>query len=166
MRADKIFLVGFMAAGKSTIAKALAQKLDWRGKDIDELIEKRERKTVTDIFTHHGERYFRAAERAAIKELTPLQHVVIATGGGTFAVPDNRLVINEHGVSIWLDVSFNTVLERLPTDSRRPLAKNLTTMQALYTSRQAAYRDAHLRIDANRMATEELVEQIVEWMGA
>ena len=166
MRADKIFLVGFMAAGKSTVAKALAHKLDWRVEDSDALIEKRERKTVADIFDRHGELYFRTSERAVIQELAPLQHVVIATGGGTFTIQENRTVINQIGVSVWLDVSFNTVLERLPTDGRRPLAKNQTAMRALYDSRQPAYRYAHLRIDANELVTEELVKQIMEWMAA
>ena len=100
MRADKIFLVGFMAAGKSTVAKALAHKLDRRVEDSDELIEKRERKTVADIFDRHGELYFRTSERAVIQELAPLQHVVIATGGGTFTIQENRTVINQIGVSV------------------------------------------------------------------
>ena len=68
MKADKVYLVGFMAAGKTTVARALAKRLDWQAVDIDELIEQREHQTVADIFAKHGEPYFRAAERAVLLE--------------------------------------------------------------------------------------------------
>ena len=84
---DKIFLVGFMAAGKTTVARALAGRLGWRVEDVDELIEARERRTVADIFARQGEPYFRAVEREILHLLLPLRHVVVATGGGTFADP-------------------------------------------------------------------------------
>ena len=104
MTADKIYLVGFMAAGKTTVARALAERLGWRAEDIDELIEARERRTVAEIFARHGEPYFRALERDILKLLLPLRHVVVATGGGTFMDPENRTAINMDGVSVWLDV--------------------------------------------------------------
>ena len=85
MTTDKIYLVGFMAAGKSTAARALGQRLQWRAEDVDDLIERRERMTVADIFTRHGEPYFRQAERDMLQILRPLRHIVVATGGGTFA---------------------------------------------------------------------------------
>ena len=67
MITDKIYLVGFMASGKSTIARALAARLHWRSEDIDDLIERRERKTIADIFAKQGEPYFRSAEREILK---------------------------------------------------------------------------------------------------
>ena len=87
MTADKIYLVGFMAAGKTTVARALAARLGWRAEDIDELIEARERRPVADIFARAGEPYFRAVEREILKVQLPLRHVVVATGGGTFVDP-------------------------------------------------------------------------------
>ena len=122
MTADKIYLVGFMAAGKTTVARALAARLGWRAEDIDELIEARERRTVADIFARNGEPYFRTLEREILRLLLPLRHVVVATGGGTFMDPDNRAAINMDGVSVWLDVPFEELLARLPADGRRPLA--------------------------------------------
>ena len=165
MRADKVFLVGFMAAGKSTVARALGSRIDWRVEDVDARVEARERSTVSDIFATHGETYFRATERAVLRELLPLRHTVVATGGGTFADPGNRRLINADGASVWLDVSFETVVDRIPPDGRRPLAADRTTMEGLYRSRRTAYRHAHLRLDADRAPAGELVERILEWLG-
>ena len=97
-----MFLVGFMAAGKSTVAAALGARIDWRVEDIDTRIEARERSTVADIFAARGETWFRATERAVLRELLPLRHTVVATGGGTFADPGNRRLINADGASVWL----------------------------------------------------------------
>jgi len=165
MRADKIYLVGFMGAGKSTLADALGRALDWRVEDIDTLVERREKMTVADIFSHHGELHFREQEQAVLTKLMPTRHVVVATGGGTFVSPVNRAVINGDGVSIWLDVSLNRVIERLPTDGRRPLAADLPGMEQLFHTRQSAYRHAHMRLDVEGASTGELVERIVDWLG-
>ena len=166
MRTDKIFLVGFMAAGKSTVAEALGRRIDWRVEDVDARIEARERQTVADIFARHGEDHFRAVERAVVRELLPLRHAVVATGGGTFADPVNRTAINRNGTSVWLDVTFETVIARLPADGRRPLAGNRETLRGLYRARQAAYRQAHLRLDASALPAGALVERLMEWVGA
>jgi shikimate kinase len=107
MTPDKIYLVGFMASGKSTVARALATRLGWRAEDIDELIEQRDRRTIPEIFAQQGEPYFRAVEREILQVMQPLRHVVVATGGGTFMDPDNRVLINFDGVSVWLDVPWS-----------------------------------------------------------
>ena len=162
MVADKIYLVGFMAAGKSTVARALAARLRWRAEDIDELIEARERRPVADIFQKNGEPYFRAAEREILKLLLPLRHVVVATGGGTFMDPDNRAAINMDGVSVWLDVPFEELLARIPVDGRRPLAADRVAMERLFAMRAAAYAGATIRIDAGGVPAEDVAERIVE----
>jgi shikimate kinase len=160
--ADKIYLVGFMAAGKSTVARALAQRLHWRAEDVDELIEARERRPVADIFQKHGEPYFRAAERDILKLLLPLRHVVVATGGGTFMDPDNRAAINMDGVSVWLDVPFEELLARIPLDGRRPLAADRAAMERLFAIRGAGYACARFRVDAGGAAPEAVAERIIE----
>jgi len=164
LKADKIYLVGFMAAGKTTVARTLAKRLDWRAVDIDELIEDRERLTVADIFAKHGEAHFRAVERAVLfEQLTP-RHLVVATGGGTFADPQNRAAINGDGVSVWLDVPLDRLILRVPADGRRPLAADRAGFERLYHLRRAAYEHAHVRLDAGRAGVDALAEQLVDWL--
>ena len=162
MTADKIYLVGFMAAGKTTVARSLAERLGWRAEDIDELIEARERRTVADIFARNGEPYFRTLERDILRLLLPLRHVVVATGGGTFMDPDNRVAINMDGVSVWLDVPLDELVARLPADGRRPLAADRAQMERLYAIRQAAYANAQIRVDARGAHPEAVAERILE----
>ena len=165
MTADKIYLVGFMAAGKTTVARSLAERLGWRAEDIDELIEARERRTVADIFARSGEPYFRTLERDILRLLLPLRHVVVATGGGTFMDPDNRVAINMDGVSVWLDVPLDELVTRLPADGRRPLAADRAQIERLYAIRQAAYANAQIRIDARGAHPEAVAERILEAVG-
>jgi shikimate kinase len=159
---DKIYLVGFMAAGKTTVARALAARLGWHAEDVDELIEARERRTVADIFARQGEPYFRALEREILQLLLPLRHVVVATGGGTFVDPENRSAMNLDGLSVWLDVPFEDVLGRLPADGRRPLAADRVQMERLFATRQLAYAHARLRVDARGAHAEAVVERIMD----
>jgi shikimate kinase len=162
---DKIYLVGFMAAGKTTVARALAGRLGWRADDIDELIEARERRTVADIFARSGEPYFRAVERDILRLLLPLRHLVVATGGGTFMDPENRAAINLDGLSVWLDVPFDELLARIPADGRRPLAADRAQLERLFALRQAAYANARMRIDARDVRPDEVAERIIEALG-
>jgi len=158
---DKIYLVGFMAAGKTTVARAIARRLDWRAEDVDELIEARERLTVADIFARHGEPYFRAVEREILHLLLPLRHTVVATGGGTFMDPESQQAIQLDGTSVWLDVPLETIVARLPSDGRRPLSADRAQMERLFAMRQAAYARAHLRVDATG-AADLVAERILE----
>jgi len=164
VKADKVYLVGFMAAGKTTVARALAKRLDWKAVDIDELIEAREHLTVAEIFAKRGEAYFRALERQAVVDQLLPRHVVVATGGGTFADAQNRAAINRDGVSVWLDVPLDGLVGRVPSDGRRPLAADRPGFERLYYQRRAAYEQAHLRLDAGRASVDALVEQLVDWL--
>ena len=166
MTPDKIYLVGFMAAGKTTVARALAARLGWRAEDVDELIEARERRTVADIFARQGEAYFRSVERDILRLILPLRHVVVATGGGTFMDPENRAAINLDGLSVWLDVPLEVVVSRIPADGRRPLAADRTQMERLFAVRRAAYAQAHVRIDAQHAPAEEIAERIMDSLRA
>jgi shikimate kinase len=162
LKTDKIYLVGFMAAGKTTLAHALSRRLGWRAEDVDSVIEARERRTIAEIFARDGEPYFRAVERQVILSLIPLRHAVIATGGGTFVDPENRAAINADGVSVWLDVPLDGLLTRIPADGRRPLANDRLQLAMMYEARRLAYQQAQMRLDASLARAEELVEQLME----
>ena len=164
MKADKVYLVGFMGAGKSSVARALAKRLDWKVEDIDTRIERAERRDIPAIFRDNGEPYFRAREREALIGLLAERGVVVASGGGTFADASNRELMLRDGAVVWLDAPFETVVRRVPNDGRRPLAADRPGMEQLYNQRLVAYRQAHLRVDAGRGSVEELVEHIVEWL--
>jgi shikimate kinase len=162
VKTDKIYLVGFMGAGKTTVARALATRLGWRMEDIDERIEAREHRTIAAIFAREGEGFFREVERQVLQDLLPVRHAVIATGGGTFVDPENRSAINRDGVSVWLDVPLNEVVERIPRDGRRPLASDRSQLEALFAKRTLAYQSAHIRVAAAGVKPQALVEQIMD----
>jgi shikimate kinase len=162
MMPDKIYLVGFMASGKSTIASALAARLGWRVEDIDDLIERRERRSVAEIFAQQGEAHFRAVEREMLRMTQPIRHVVVATGGGTFMDSENRAQINLDGVSVWLDVPLVELIPRIPLDGRRPLASSRAELERLYAVRTETYQFAHLRVDAGGGSADAVADRILE----
>jgi shikimate kinase len=161
VKADKLYLVGFMGAGKTTVARRLAARLGWNATDLDDWIEAREARSVADIFAQEGEPYFRQVEHEALRALVSKRRTVVATGGGTFVDPSNRAVIAADGVSVWLDVPLNTALERLPPDGARPLAENRATLASLWNARQPAYALAQLRVDAEA-PVDDIVNQIID----
>jgi shikimate kinase len=163
VKADKLYLVGFMGAGKTSVARALGRRMGWRVEDIDHRIEAREHQRVAEIFARQGEPYFRNIERAVLQDLLSQRHAIVATGGGTFVDPENRAAMLSDGAVAWLDVPLDRVIERVPADGRRPLAADRVQMEQLYARRRAAYSQAHVRIDASRPLP-EIVERILEWI--
>jgi shikimate kinase len=166
VRADKIYLVGFMAAGKTSLARELGRRLDWRVEDVDERIEARERQSISSIFATHGEAYFRAVERAVVEDLLGPRHLVVATGGGTFVEAESRVLMKADGAVFWIDVPLAQLVARLPLDGSRPLATNRQQFEQLYQVRRLAYAQAHVRLDGSRASVGELADQVVEWLGA
>jgi shikimate kinase len=164
VNADKVYLVGFMGAGKTTVARAVARRLGWPFEDIDERIESRERRSVAAIFAQQGEAYFRQQERHVLGELLAERHIIIATGGGTFVEADNRALMLADGRVAWLDVPLAQVIARVPADGRRPLAADRMQMEQLYARRRLVYAEAHVRIDASRPVA-EVVERLLDWIG-
>lgn len=159
-----MYLVGFMGAGKSTVARALGGRLGWRVEDIDDRVESRERRSVSAIFSRDGEAYFRRVESEMLGELLPVRDAVIATGGGTFADPENRAAMLADGAVAWLDVPLQHALDRIPSNGRRPLAADRQSLEQLYLRRLPCYQMAHVRIDATRPVN-EVVERLLEWVG-
>jgi shikimate kinase len=124
----KIILVGYMAAGKTTIGKKLAQNLGIIFLDLDALIEKKEGKTINELFHQKGELYFRKLEHQLFKSLIDnAESFVLSTGGGTPCYSNNHLFLDKSNVvSIYLDASIQTVFDRLIVEKKqRPIVKDL-----------------------------------------
>lgn len=165
MRADKIYLVGFMGAGKTSLAQEVGRRLAWPVEDIDDRIEVREQRTIAEIFARHGEAYFRAIERLVVQELLLPRHVVVATGGGTFVDPDSRALMKADGVTFWIDAPLASLVTRIPLDGSRPLAPSRAQLEQVFLLRREAYEQAHVRLDGSRASVGELADMVVAWLG-
>ncbi len=109
----RVFLVGYMGVGKTTIGKLLSKELGVQFIDLDKYIESRYRKTVPDIFAEKGEEKFRMIEREMLREVATFQDVLISTGGGTPCFFDNMDLMNQHGVTVYIKASAKQLVSRL-----------------------------------------------------
>ena len=145
MARKNIVLCGFMGCGKSTIGSLLARKMGMALIDLDAYIEKKENKTVSQIFADSGEPYFRELERNAARELSEKKGLIIASGGGTLTFEENVKVLKQNGIIVLLDVPVEVVEQRLRHDTTRPLLNRPDKAQAmreLYEKRLPLYRAA------------------------
>ena len=161
----KIILVGFMGAGKSAVGRGLAKRLGVRFVDIDELIVKREGRSITKVFAEAGELYFRKVEKQITLEVCQRQDpCVIATGGGTLMDPDNRAALKEAGTLVWLKVSPEKALERTKDHPVRPLLKDENPRQkilSLLALREPLYAQAEMTVETNQQSVEQVIQQIL-----
>ena len=147
--ARSIVLVGMMGAGKTTVGKRLANRLDVRFIDADTEIEKAASQTIPEIFAQHGEPYFRDGERRVIARLLGEGPQVLATGGGAFMSPETRTAIAEKGISVWLQADVDLLLARVRRRSNRPLLENADpegTLRRLVAERYPVYALADLTV--------------------
>ena len=151
-----------MGVGKSTVGRALADRLGWSFLDLDDWIERQNGCTVAEIFTRHGEAFFRAEERRAAEEARKLRQHVIAAGGGAFAQPATREVLKDGAATVWLTCGIDAVLGRIGSDGSRPLAADRERMQALLAQRETSYRLADMDVDTTSASPEEVSEHIVQ----
>ena len=158
----RIYLVGFMGVGKTTVGRALSERLGFPFYDLDEMIEHELSSSVRDIFAQHGEPFFRQREHAVLRQIG-IPDAVVATGGGTFAFEENRALIRESGLSIHLSAPFDLVASRVRSHpSERPLFADERRAFTLFAERQRHYRAADLSIDVTANDTpRELVERIL-----
>jgi shikimate kinase len=147
-----VYVVGFMGAGKSTVGRHLAHRLGWSFFDTDVEIESAERTSIADIFASRGEPEFRRIESLIIRHhvswIERGRPAVLALGGGAFSQPGNRQLLDNNGVTVWLDCPFETVQHRVSHATHRPLARDPEAFAALYESRRDHYRlaDVHVPI--------------------
>jgi shikimate kinase len=168
-----IVLVGIMGAGKSTVGRRLAARLDLPFKDADAEIEAAAGMSVADIFVTHGESYFREGERRVIGRLLQEGPSVLATGGGAFMNAETRAWIGQTGISIWLKAELDVLMRRVRKRSNRPLLKNAdpeASMRQLMAARQPVYALADLTVESRDIPHERVVDDIVHallaWLPA
>lgn len=146
MKRKNIVLCGFMGSGKSTIGNLLSKKMGMAFIDLDAYIEKKENKSVSQIFADSGEEYFRQLEKNAVKELAYKKSIILATGGGTLTFRENVDILkNADNKIILLDLPVEVVEQRLQGDTKRPLLNRPDkekVMRELYEKRLPLYRSA------------------------
>jgi shikimate kinase len=147
---ERIVLVGFMGAGKSTVGPRVAEALGWTFLDLDVELARRLGASIADVFRTRGEDAFRLEERRLAEEASSLERHVLAAGGGAFAQPATRDALGKGALTVWLECGLPTVLARVPPDGSRPLAKDRETIAALFAQRESSYRQADCRVDAEQ----------------
>lgn len=160
-RTRPIIILGFMGAGKTTVAAVLARQLACTMIDLDSFLTEREGRTPQMIIDEDGEQRFRQLESEALRDaLEKGSAPVIALGGGTWMLAGNRSLINEHGgFTIWLDAPFNLCWERISVSesNSRPFARDRASARELYDKRRAIYDQAIMRIEVSADKSVEMI---------
>jgi len=166
-----VVLVGFMGSGKSSVGRVLAEKLGWTFEDLDQRVERRQGKTVAQIFRDNGEEEFRRLEREALQDLLSEVHAgryVIALGGGAFvqdSIPD--LIESARIPTVFLDAEVDHLLARCEAESerqgaKRPLLENRENFRKLYEARRPRYRRASLRKQTDGKTVEQIAVELIQ----
>ncbi|MFH1248446.1 MAG: shikimate kinase [Candidatus Omnitrophota bacterium] len=164
---NNIYLVGFMATGKSVVGKALAKKLQSIFIDLDELIEKKAGKNIPSIFRVKGEAYFRKIEKEALRQVSGRNNLVVSCGGGVVTNAQNIKVMKKSGRIICLKASPVVILKRSTKDSNRPLLnvdspKN--RIKELLLKRAVFYSKADYTLDTSRIGVGQVVDKLVQYI--
>ncbi|MFD2037691.1 shikimate kinase [Belliella marina] len=166
----KIVLVGMPGSGKSTFGRKLAKELNFAFIDLDHLIENEEGREIKDIFTNEGEGVFRQLETKYLNiALDNVEGFVLSTGGGTPCFNDNMDLINQKGVSVYLDVPINEIFRRFSMDMAgdRPMFAGLSSgeitlkLKDLLASREQYYDQAKIKLSGEDIPTELLVSELL-----
>jgi shikimate kinase len=164
-----IVLVGLMGAGKSTIGRRLAQKLDLAFVDADAEIEQAAGKSVPDIFRDHGEASFREGERRVIARLLESGPQVLATGGGAFMNEETRNNISRLGIAVWLKADIELLMKRVRRRDNRPLLKADNpeeVMQTLIEQRYPVYGRADIIVESRDVPHSSIVSDVIRALAA
>jgi shikimate kinase len=162
----RIFLIGLIGSGKTTLGKKLAESLKIPFIDLDEYIVRKELKSISEIFSLKGETYFRECEAKYLREICQFKDAVVATGGGAACFHDNMTVMNVSGVTIFLDVPLDTLTERLwhqPQREQRPMIAGKTKeelrtfVKEIHQSRIEFYKEAKLIFKGNDISADQIL---------
>lgn len=163
---NRLFLIGPMGAGKTTLGRLLARNLDYDFYDSDRVIEERTGVDIPTIFDYEGESGFREREKNILEELSLLDHVVLATGGGAILLAENRALLSRRGFIVYLKVSIRQQLLRTSRDQSRPLLQTENPkqrLQLLAEQRNPLYESiADFTIDTDRHHMYALKKRIIK----
>lgn len=160
-----IVLTGFMGAGKSSVGRILAKRTGYTFCDLDALITKEAGISINDIFSRHGEQYFRRLETDIIKGLEAEDRLVIATGGGAVISSENRRLLHSMGCIVNLMAQSEDVIERLSAETDRPLLnddRSHEKVREMLREREPFYADADIRIDTTGKKVEDIAAEIMD----
>ncbi|WP_375617564.1 MULTISPECIES: shikimate kinase [unclassified Bartonella] len=159
-----LVLVGLMGAGKSVIGKRVATMLRLPFYDSDQEIEKAAQMTITELFEIYGESEFRALEQRVILNLMKKNPLVLATGGGAYINENIRKAIHKNGISIWLKVDLDILMQRVSKHPTRPLLQTANpkeTMQKLMEQRYPIYAKANLTINSHKESRHTVAQNVI-----
>ena len=166
---SKIFLIGYMGAGKTTVGKLLANRLNWSFIDVDAFIENRYRQTIAAIFEEKGETAFREIERRTLQEISGFENTVISTGGGLPCFFDNMDMMNRTGITVYLKTDIDDLVNRLNYEKqKRPLikGKNKEELRAFIETslakREPFYKQASIIFNVQNCFTKKEMEQWID----
>lgn len=166
---EVVYLTGFMGSGKSTVGKKLAAQLNYTFIDLDSYIEQQERRSISELFNEHGENYFREVEYKCLQTLMKLEKRVVACGGGTPCFYDAMQQMNEHGITVYLQMNEAAIYNRLKqARMQRPLIAGKTDEalhQYIYEKlkeREPLYLQAKIVVPAIDIDMSELKNKIIE----
>jgi shikimate kinase len=159
-----LYLVGFMGTGKSTVGRAVAQKIGFHVLDSDHEIERLQGKTIPDIFAQDGEPAFRAMEREFIERGHPAERTIIACGGGLVVQPNMLELLKSKGVVVCLHASLETILARTARQRNRPLLaveNPEERIRTLYAAREPIYKKSGTVILTDSRPLQEIVAHVM-----
>ena len=164
---DRIYIVGYMGAGKTTAARRLAQRMGWEVVDTDALFEEKYKISVNDFFNKYDEPLYRKLESEVLKATESLDHVVVSTGGGTACFFDNMDWMNQHGLTVFLRISPQAAVDRvIHSRHKRPLVEGKSEEELTefvnqhYASRLPFYEQARITVKSEDFDIESLMEAI------
>ena len=163
---DNIVLIGMMGCGKTTVAKELAKLLpDYIYIDIDSEIEKSTQKKISEIFLRHGEPFFRMLETEKLRKFCKnLKKQIISAGGGAFENPENRNIMMENGIIVYLKTTPDEIFNRIKSETHRPLLRKDFSVEKISTimkKREINYEKADIIITTDKKTPQEIAKEII-----
>lgn len=163
-----IFFIGFMGTGKTTISQIVSKKLGMKWVDLDEMIIRKENRSITNIFKENGEQYFREIEKEVLRNIADEGGYVVSTGGGVVIANENMEIMKKNGIVITLAASPEVIFERIKDDQDRPLLQvnnPMDEIKRLMFERAHFYIKGDIIIDTSCSSPEELADEIIVEIG-